>query len=936
MATRRHRTDCRDPHSRVVYDFCVMEFCYKHIFLPILLLPSLFSFESYAQSTTFSISGSVKDAADRSPVAYAAIYIDDMRMGVATDRDGLFSMPRIPKGKYVLSVSFLGYITQNIHIHLTGDTVVHVLLKEQTLELPEVNIMATSRNKSGSSIVIGKEAMEYIQPSSLGDVMQLLPGQLTDDGTMTSRSRLVSRQAGANANTALGMALIGDGGVPMSNNANLQQIPNDSKIVSRSTVNRGSDLRMLSTDHIQSVEVVQGIPSVRYGDLSSGTILTKAKTGKQPMEIRIKADLNSKLFYIGKGFKFSGKGGALHAGIDYSDARPDVRENLTAYKRYSLQLHYTNLLSLAAKPLQIGIVASHIGTIDAAKNDPDLTPKTDTYKAYYNRWRINHNGLWQIGRPWLAALQYSLSYDYTLDVTKRQLTVSSTSVTSLPLAQTEGEAEGIYLPAEYQTGYKMIGKPAAFFAQIEGKSLFSTGKITHVMDWGMQYRHEKNHGAGFVYNLHYPPYPTSSTASRPRRFNEVPALQNLALYIEDKASANFGEHEMEIAGGLRFTALPGIEKKYKALSGKWLAEPRINGWWKFPGFEWLNHKAFFSLRVGYGEAVKLPTLDMLKPVPDYHDFISMNYYSQNQGNSLLWITTVIKDSTNPELKPNRNRKIELGGDFHVGRFTVSALVFREISQQGFQYNAQYYTQEFNRYKTDKIFTYKPDITEFEQYKDTLLDAYSIPVNGEKIIKTGIEYNIIIPKIRTLATSIVINGAYYVTRYDVSLPVMESPNIILHGNPYKYVGIYAWNKGSFRSRFNTTVFFNTHIPKYRLIFTTTMQTVWFSTHQTIPFSGMPLSYFGAGKELTPYTEADRSDPVLRFLFKEYSDRFFLPTRSPLQFSLNLKATKEITRNISMSFYVNRLAFYSPLHYDNLESPRKIRQSPYFGTEIKIRL
>ena len=35
-------------------------------------------------------------------------------------------------------------------------------------------------------------------------------------------------------------------------------------------VNSGVDMRSVSTDDIESVEVVRGIPSVEYGDLTSG------------------------------------------------------------------------------------------------------------------------------------------------------------------------------------------------------------------------------------------------------------------------------------------------------------------------------------------------------------------------------------------------------------------------------------------------------------------------------------------------------------------------------------------------------------------------------------------------------------------------------------------------------------------------------------------
>ena len=166
---------------------------------------------------------------------------------------------------------------------------------------------------------------------------------------------------------------------------------------------------------------------------------------------------------------------------------------------------------------------------------------------------------------------------------------------------------------------------------------------------------------------------------------------------------------------------------------KWFPEPRINGWWQFPRFQCMKNITI-ALKGGYGETVKFPTLDMLYPQLDYLDYISLNYYSQNQSNKLLWVTTRTNERSNPLLKPNRNRKAELGLNMQVNKSKLNILCFYEKSSEGFKNNTHYYWLEVNEYRSNIIFENKPQISDFQVYKDSLLDAYSIPVNGEKVIK----------------------------------------------------------------------------------------------------------------------------------------------------------------------------------------------------------
>ena len=49
------------------------------------------------------------------------------------------------------------------------------------------------------------------------------------------------------------------------------------------------------------MEIVRGIPSVQYGDLTSGLVKIRRRRGGNDLDARFKADMSSKLFYAGKG-----------------------------------------------------------------------------------------------------------------------------------------------------------------------------------------------------------------------------------------------------------------------------------------------------------------------------------------------------------------------------------------------------------------------------------------------------------------------------------------------------------------------------------------------------------------------------------------------------------------------------------------------------------
>lgn len=130
------------------------------------------------------------------------------------------------------------------------------------------------------------------------------------------------------ATTSMGTAFVVDG-APINTDANIQSIPASTTSdpeSRRDITNRGVDMRTISTDNIESVEIVRGIPSAEYGNLTSGVVNIKRIARATPFTARLKVDEYSKLFSFGKGLAL-GKH-VLNIDAGWLDSKTDPRDNL--------------------------------------------------------------------------------------------------------------------------------------------------------------------------------------------------------------------------------------------------------------------------------------------------------------------------------------------------------------------------------------------------------------------------------------------------------------------------------------------------------------------------------------------------------------------------------------------------------------------------------
>ena len=902
-----------------------------------------------SDSELFLVKGKVKSEGEPVPFAYVAI--EELNIAAICDANGQFSLMKVPRGKHTLQVSCLGYASRSKVLEVSGNTEVTVSLLLSTLNLPEFEVMA--KQKSTEKISVNEMAIEYTQPTSLADVLLLLPGNVYQENGMSSFSQISSRQVGTDANSSLGVALVTDGAPATNDGMRTQMVgvtasssdtdKGDSELKSRTGINQGADLRYISTDHIQSVDFTQGISSARYGNLSSGVIQVNSKYGVSPWNIRMKADLKNKLIYLGKGTKLSDKAGSLHLGVDYLHSIDDVREEMDKFSRLTGQAYYNNVFHCLGRRTSLDMRLSQTITTNKMKKDELTYEYDETYKANYSKTGFMLKSKMELGSKWMDWLEFISSIDLTNDrVERHKMVLSSSGPLSVPLATEEGEHEGLYLPGKYYSDFYVENIPLNTFLQLNAASGVAFGKNTNAeLQYGAEFASSKNWGEGAVIqDPQRPPFPYDNTYMRPRPNWAIPALENGALYLQSELRRNFsGSRLLKLSLGGRATKMFNLDRSYE-LSKRCLLEPRANASFKF-GKRFSN-----TFRVGYGEENKLPTLDYLYPEKLYKDFYMLNAYTNNPDYRHLITYTNIFEVENKAIRENKNRKMEVGWNGEWSGYALFLTGFYERSTSGFDYFLVYSPLDYDLYSTllpdADISNRVPQKEDYQKEHYQIFTTSLRVMNSKKTEKRGVEYRLVIPKIHLIQTSIEINGAYYRTNYGSSLPTYSYPNKRIADRPYPYVGIYDMDEQNKYRRFNSNFWFNTHIPRLKLMFTNFVQVVWLNTtqykdsHLRYPTSYLDLD--GVEHETTQQ-EIDlieEGDAVFRHLKRTTLPIDYEEDSKPISLLWNFKASKELSKLAKVSFFVNGILDVSPKYTSGKKTTKRKWSDPYFGMEMQLSL
>ena len=867
-----------------------------------------------------------------------------------TDIDGKCELSSSYEGNLVV-ITYVGY--KSLTIPLKNHAIIP--LRQNATALGEVVVTARASDGPVTSSIIGRDAMTHLQPNSIADLMELLPGGYAKDPNMGEANTITLRETGTmgaygaitkNNNysiSSLGTQFMVDG-VPISTDANLQYSPlsDTQSSASSSTVennrnitNRGVDMRSISTDDIESVEVVRGIPSVEYGNLTSGLINIKKIRRAIPLTARFKADGYSKLFSLGKGLQLDGEGNSiLNVDLGYMDSKIDPTDNFENYKRVTGALRYTLRGDRKEKiKWQWNSAFDYSGSFDDSKSDPDINyGRVDEYKSSYSRLALTNGFNVKMPKSWFKELDVNTLVSLQLDRLRQTRLVAPQRYGIVPLSWSDGENEAQAVYAEYTAHYLCDGKPFNAYVKVKGVMGFKTPYTLHTIKVGANWDLAKNFGRGQVYDMHHP-LSVSGWSSRPRKYSDIPSLQNFSLFAEELMKANVEKCQLELMVGLRLNTLLGLERQFD-MSGKYYADPRANLAWHLPKFKLGGKPMSISLNGRYGITTKMPTLNYLYPDKYYSNFICMAYYdtANPEQDSKFVVHTYVQDPTNYHIKPARNHKWEIRLDMDWNDNLLSVDYFRESMTSGFRYSTIYGVYDYKSYDVSQMAAGK-DYTTLPYENKRVLDGYQQSSNGSELVKQGIELAFTSQRIHCLRTRINVTGAWFHTRYTNSQPMYSPVTTVIDGTAVrdKYVGLYDWNEGRENDRLNTNVTFDTQIPEWKLIFTTSVQCMWMIRTKQMWKNGTPMVYISSEDgQLHAYTEDSQDDPYLMQLVRTYNEDQFKPFTVPMSMLINLKMTKEIGKYMRLSFFANKILDYLPDYTANGKVIRR-NASPYFGVE-----
>ncbi|MBS9768528.1 MAG: TonB-dependent receptor [Flavobacteriaceae bacterium] len=154
----------------------------KTKFLISILLLCGFS-RAFSQDEKFTISGYIYQKGSKESLIGVNVYIPELQSGTASNNYGFYSLT-LPKGKYVLHYSYIGYTTVKKEIDLNKDVKMDIEIQE-SIELDEVVVVAQKKKKLSQTAQMSEIEIPISQikeiPALLGEkdvlkALQLMPG----------------------------------------------------------------------------------------------------------------------------------------------------------------------------------------------------------------------------------------------------------------------------------------------------------------------------------------------------------------------------------------------------------------------------------------------------------------------------------------------------------------------------------------------------------------------------------------------------------------------------------------------------------------------------------------------------------------------------------------------------------------------------------------
>jgi hypothetical protein len=881
-----------------------------------------------AQDTGTLITGIVRVRGSATGLAGATVSLEGTALQTRTDSLGRYTLRNAPPGPQVLSARRLGFAPSRtpLTVPVTGSVTLDLIIATSALQLDQLIVTADqsgrARGELGSASVIDRDAIANQIAASLQGVLELIPGTPLQPPGLDASAQFSLRAlaqnglggaGGVNGPSAgdIGAAgtLIVLDGVPLSNNANLQGIGARGEIApSASTAGGGVDLRRIPASTLERVEVIRGIPSARWGDLTQGAIIVDTRAAAASPEFAGRFDPRTAEGNVVGGRAFASDRHALTITGNVAETRSARTLSSTSIIRGAGQVAYR--LQLGAVP----DIRNTAGTTPRFSLDSRLdwwqlrfdAPERIDLEPGRNSFQ-NDRGLRLGTRARLALAGGLLEWTGALDRTEqttRESRILSRPTTPFTDRLEEGRNIGSYVEGPYSGAYSIEGAPRLLYSRLEWERN-RRGAVAAQLRIGAEARREWNDGIGYQFDIARPPQasPFNGTSGydRPRNFAIIAPLATTGAYVDTRVATRLGGLHVEVQPGLRLESLH--ERGWGDGIRSAQLQPRL--------VTQISPRPWARLRGGVGVVSKAPSVAQLNPAKQFYDLVNVNRYTPNPAERLAVITTFIRDPRNESLGLSRARKQEFGFELDGGmrRGAINAVWFDDRITGAVTLRREPTSLQRARYALADtgIGTGQPG-----RIVDPPLSFDDIPIfldrfaNGGTLRSHGVEFTVTLPVIPALRTRLEVNGAQITTDF-----VTDDRNF----GPANRLGEFQLDTGirwvAYYEGLSTTSTRSIltwrlvhHQPDLGMVLTATVQQRLGESRQTfaptdsVSFAG----YLTRNGTLVPVPAERRLDSEFRDLRQQRASTIAGRFTSPDDWVMTLQVAKSIAGNGRLSFYV----------------------------------
>ncbi|WPV64490.1 TonB-dependent receptor [Chitinophaga sp. LS1] len=886
----------------------------------------------------------------------ASVRIKELNQYFTTDNYGNFTMLLSGISTFTLEISYVGYQQQMRKIEqLATDTILPIVfMKEVSLRLKNIEVTAnrTFEGSSNSSLMITREMIEQTPALSLNDLLNQIPNRTMQAPSLQNvqniqlRANFETTTYGKGAyelNNAFGVAIIMDGN-NITNNMNMQtRNPGSYGVGISSFITSGNswglsgsgtttytgdytyggtDLRQIPPDNIESIEVISGVASARYGDLTDGAVVIERQAGisKGYFRTQIRDQATSASF--SKGFRLSPKAGIMNASFSYVNSTFDNREKLKAYERMTSNVIWTNFYG-KNKRLKSTTIVDYGRNLDGIKKDPD---DESSAKVRFDSWNfsISNKANYRVNGSFVKNITLNLRYSEGHQYSYKEYDVNKAYIL-YTTATTTGIHEGSYAPGIYRGTNIIDGRPVTATAGLDMSNEFRTGTISHFLTIGGNYNYGRNKGLGQLADGEKPQllaYVSTSGSQTPGMgeryydYSRIVPQQDFGFYAEDVFKMRVSDRNLHVRAGGRVDIQ----------NGKVTGSPRIN----------TNYEVNKTLRVGlaYGIAFKSPALAQRYPGPSFQEIPLLNAYNGKEAESYSLIYVDRYDQTNKNLKPSQSQTLELSGQYRKDGFNVTANLYSKWNKNGITATGNYEVISLPAYTATYVEGAKPIVT-IDSMKKYQLNRYSFQ-NILASTSRGIELIVSTPKVKAIATSFTISGGINSTNYRTTTSTWKTrpSDVTTTQSDYALMGLYPATN-------STTTFSNgrvtsvTHIPKISLIVQFTAECTIISKTKTAESNGIPIAYRTIGYDYVAITKFDKNDPRYGYLYMPTSETNTNSAPNPIM-NFHMSVGKEIRQRFKFAFNVYNVFNYQPWYQTSSNSYVFPNTAPTFGAELSVKI